>query len=54
MNCLIFGYGYMGKIRYRVLRKHPDVDIIKVIDPEIDPASAELNGILLPRTAEIP
>lgn len=54
MNCLIFGYGYMGKIRYQVLRRHPDVQRITVIDPDIDPKSAGLDGVLLPAGAPIP
>lgn len=55
MNCLIFGYGYMGKIRYQVLRKHPDVRDIKVVDPGVNPSSmASLDGVLLPATAKIP
>lgn len=54
MNCLIFGYGYMGKIRYQVLRKHPDVRGIKIMDPGIDPSTAGLDGLLLPATGEIP
>ena len=54
MNCLVFGYGYMGKIRYQVLRKNPEVKNIKVIDPEIDPSSAGLDGVLLPPGTEIP
>ncbi len=37
MNCLIFGYGYMGKIRYQVLARHPDVDQIHVLDPHTKP-----------------
>lgn len=47
MNCLIFGYGYMGKIRYHALRKHPDVRDIKVVDPGIDPSTVSLDGVLL-------
>lgn len=54
MNCVIFGYGYMGKIRYQVLRRHPAVREIKVVDPGIDPSSVDLDGILLPRNSEIP
>ncbi len=54
MNCLIFGYGYMGQIRYRVLRKHPEVRSIIVVDPGLDPSTAGLDGVLLPATAEIP
>ncbi len=54
MRCLIFGYGYMGKIRYRALRSHPDVRDVKVFDPAIDPAASGLDGILLPAQAEIP
>lgn len=54
MNCLIFGYGYMGKIRYQVLRRHPDVRNIKFVDPGIDPCAVGFDGLLLPTTAEIP
>ena len=54
MNCLVFGYGYMGKIRYQVLRRHPEVRRITVVDPGIDPRTAELDGVLLPREASIP
>ena len=54
MKCLIFGYGYMGKIRYQVLRKHPDVSRIIVVDPHIDAAGAGLDGVLLPANAAIP
>lgn len=54
MHCLIFGYGYMGKIRYRVLQEHPDVTRVTIVDPGIDPAKANLNGVLLPKEATIP
>ncbi len=54
MNCLIFGYGYMGKIRYQILRRHPDVRTVKIVDPTIDPSTADLDGVLLPANAEIP
>ena len=33
MNCLIVGFGYMGKIHRQVLAKHPDVDRILVVEP---------------------
>ena len=32
MRVLLFGYGYMGKIRYRVLQQQPEVTGIKVKD----------------------
>jgi predicted dehydrogenase len=54
MHCLIFGFGYMGKIRYRVLREHPDVDRITVVDPGVDVEKANMNGVLLPAGAPIP
>ncbi len=41
MNCLLLGYGYMGKIRYQVLRQHPLVKEIIVVDPGLDPASVD-------------
>jgi len=54
MKCLIFGYGYMGKIRYQALRNQPEVRFVNVVDPYVDPSTAELNGILIPANAEIP
>ena len=54
MNCLILGYGYMGRIRYQVLRRHPDVGEVKIVDPGIDPSTVGLDGILLPRAGSIP
>ena len=54
MNCLIFGYGYMGKIRYQTLRKHPDVQSIKIFDPAVDPTTPGIDGVLLPAAAAIP
>lgn len=54
MDCLIFGYGYMGKIRYQALRRNPLVKRITVVDPALDPAPADLNGVLLPKGAPVP
>lgn len=55
MNCLIFGYGYMGRIRYQVLRAHPDVKKIWISDPSLDPASrAQLGETVLPIDIQIP
>ncbi len=54
MNCLVFGYGYMGKIRTQVLRRHPQVNRIWVVDPGIDPSVADRDGLLLPPDAPIP
>lgn len=39
MNCLIFGYGYMGKIRHRILQRRHDVGRIYVVDPALDPGA---------------
>ena len=54
MNVLIFGYGYMGKIRYRALRNHPDVREIKIVDPGVDPSTIGLDGVMLPASSDIP
>lgn len=35
MNCLILGFGYMGRIRYRALKGHPLVKSIKIFDPSV-------------------
>ena len=47
MNCLIFGHGYMGKIRYQVLRAHPAVRRIMVVDPALEqaPPSGEVSVV---------
>ncbi|MFN0117292.1 MAG: Gfo/Idh/MocA family protein [Elusimicrobiota bacterium] len=52
MNCLIFGYGYMGKIRQGVLAQHSDVNLVDVYDPSVDPVKSKLNSNLLP--ADLP
>lgn len=54
MNCVIFGYGYMGKIRYQALRRHPEVRSITVVDPAVDASAAGLDGVLLPPTEKVP
>jgi predicted dehydrogenase len=54
MNCVIFGYGYMGKIRYRVLREHPDIQEIYVVDPGVEPAKTALGSALLSDRSAIP
>jgi predicted dehydrogenase len=54
VNCLIFGYGYMGRIRAEILRKHPDGHRITVVDPGIDPASLERGDISLADPNKIP
>lgn len=47
MHCLIFGYGYMGKVRYQALRRQSDVQIIHVIDPALSPQATGLGDALL-------
>ncbi len=54
MNCLIFGYGYMGKIRHRVLRQRPDVHRIYVVDPALDPGRSALNEVRLVAADAVP
>ena len=54
MNVVIFGYGYMGKIRYDVLRQHAEVQRIVVIDPAADPAATGLGSALLSGNADVP
>ena len=54
MHCLIFGYGYMGKIRYNVLRGHPAVRRITIVDPAVEASTTGLDGVLLPPGAPIP
>lgn len=53
-TCLIFGYGYMGNIRYATLRARPDVERILVVDPALDSTSSGLGEALLPAGQDIP
>ena len=50
MNCVIFGFGYMGKIRYQVLRQDARVDAIWVVDPDQVRVARELQGMVAPKT----
>lgn len=54
MNCLIFGYGYMGRIRHRVLAEHPEVQKIRIVDPGIDPVKENIQDLVLPPDNPIP
>ena len=54
MRCLLFGYGYMGKIRARALRRHPAVRQVTIVDPAVDPSTPNLDGALLSPGEPIP
>jgi len=57
VNCLVFGYGYMGKIRCQSLRNHSEVGRIIVIDPHITtapPAAGPLGLEFLSPEAPVP
>lgn len=54
MKIVIFGFGYMGKIRYQVLRDHPDVTDILIVDPGVDPSSTKAEGKFLPPGIPVP
>jgi predicted dehydrogenase len=54
MHCLVFGYGYMGKIRAQVLRRHPSVHKITIVDPSVDQATVGSDAILLRPDEPIP
>jgi len=54
MRCLILGYGYMGKIRHQVLRKHPLVHRVMIVDPGVDPSAVGLDGVMLRADEPIP
>lgn len=53
LNCLILGYGYMGKIRHAVLREHPLIKTIRIYDPAIDPVKENIGNLYLD-ASEIP
>lgn len=44
----------MGKIRYQVLRDHPDVTDILIVDPAIDPSKTKSEGRFLPAGMPVP
>lgn len=54
MNCVIFGYGYMGKIRHRSLRQRGDVDRIYVVDLALNHDRAALDGADLVTAHAVP
>ncbi len=54
MRCVIFGYGYMGNIRYQALRRHPAVRQITIIDPAVLSLPSDVSATLLPADAPIP
>ena len=54
MHCLVFGYGYMGRIRVSVLRAHPAVRKVTIVDPAVSPSTPGVDGSLLPAGAPIP
>ena len=54
MRCLLLGYGYMGRIRYQVLRQHPHVKEILIVDPGIDPSTLDPAVPLWPKERPIP
>ncbi len=54
MRVLICGYGYMGKIRHRVLRDHPDVTAVRIFDPGVIPPAGPAGEAFLPSAAPIP
>src|SRR3990172_10955183 len=54
MHCLIFGFGYMGRIRYQVLREHSDVTAVSVVDPNVDPSKSRTDGRVFSTDAEVP
>jgi predicted dehydrogenase len=54
MMCVIFGFGYMGKIRSQALRRHPEVDQILIVDPGVAPGERAPDGVFLPAVADIP
>src|SRR5438270_13672257 len=54
MRCVIFGFGYMGKIRYQILRDRSEVTDILIVDPGLDMTTTKIDGKILPFGAAIP
>ena len=54
MRCVIFGFGYMGKIRHEILRNRPEVTDILIVDPGVDISKSKIEGKLLPEGAPVP
>ena len=36
LKCAIIGYGYMGEIRHRMVRQHPDTDLLMICESNAD------------------
>ena len=36
LKCAIIGYGYMGEIRHRMVRQHPDTDLLMICETNAD------------------
>ncbi|HYR89097.1 MAG TPA: Gfo/Idh/MocA family oxidoreductase [Terriglobia bacterium] len=51
MKCVIFGYGYMGRIRYDALRRRSDIREIVVVDPQV--IASEVACTLLRNVGEV-
>lgn len=54
MRCLIFGFGYMGRIRYEALRQHPAVRAITIVDPALEALPPGIEARLLKPEEPIP
>ncbi len=54
MRCIVIGYGYMGRIRAKVLKQHPDVSDVKIYDPALDPHQKDIVGTPLSTSERIP
>ncbi len=53
LTCLLFGFGYMGRIRYSILRRLPQVSRILCLDPGI--AAGWPSGVeVIPDRAQVP
>ncbi|MDO8527433.1 MAG: Gfo/Idh/MocA family oxidoreductase [Deltaproteobacteria bacterium] len=53
MRCLILGYGYMGKIRHKILAERSDIKSVKIYDPQIDPVKENIRELFLNPSEEI-
>ena len=51
MRCVLFGYGYWGKIVERYIQQSEEFELTGIIDPHYEP-HAELNEVLDSRAVD--
>ena len=53
LKCAIIGYGYMGEIRHRMLRQHPDTDLLMICESNADKLTENYNFAMVKDPNEV-